>query len=346
MQNLPKIVRLRLGGGQAGPHPDPDLLAAFAENSLLEREREIVVSHLSRCGDCRAIVALAQPVADTIPVLAVERTSWLRWPVLKWGAAVACVAVVGAAVSLYRDQPGKFQAMRRAETATPSEARQQTVAEPVGEKADLAKPAAAAGRTDTAALALSPAAPAQAPARFSNALAKAAATPPESRDKISGVNEVEKKEMVVAGKAKDAPAQMSGATAANAGLMDRKSAASDVSLASALTPRWTLNADGTLQRSLDGGKTWSKIPVSANVAFRVVSALGSDVWVGGAAGTLFHSVDAGENWSQVKLSDGKRTLADDITAIQFTDSSHGKITSANDEVWSTDDGGSTWQQLW
>lgn len=345
MQQLPKIVQQRLTSGQAGPHPDPDLLTAFAENSLLEHERGIVLSHLSRCGDCRTIVALVQPVADTPSIIAVERTSWLRWPVLKWSAAVACVAVVGAAISLYREQPQKYQAPMQMERATPSEPRPETPAEPLAEKPDMRKPGATADRTETAAQSLSPAAPAQPLAKSTNAPARSAQT--ESVDKISGANQVEKKEMVVAGKAKAAPAsEMSGAAAANVATMDRKSAASDMSLASVLAPRWTLGADGTLQRSLDGGKSWSKIPVSSNVTFRVVSALGSDVWVGGVAGTLFHSVDAGEHWSQVKPSDGKRTLADDITAIQFTDSVHGRIITASEEVWATDDAGSTWQQLW
>jgi hypothetical protein len=231
------------------------------------------------------------------------------------------------------------------ESATVPVTRQEVPAE-LAAKPDVSKQATAADRTDAAALPAGPAVPAQI-ARFSDAPSKPASAPPRSLDKISGLNQVEKKEMVVAGKAKQASAaEMSGAAAANVGLMDRKSAASDMSLGSAMTPRWTLNSDGTLQRSLDGGRSWSKIPVSSNNAFRVVAALGADVWVGGVAGTLFHSIDAGEHWSQVKLGDGNRTVADDITAIQFTDSIHGKITTANEEVWATDDGGSTWQQLW
>lgn len=346
MQELPKIVQQRLGSGQSGPHPDADLLTAFAENSLLKRERAAVLSHLSRCGDCRAIVALAQPVTDSLPVISVAPTSRLRWPVLKWAGAVACVAVVGAAIGLYRDQHRKYQAPVQTYSAAPSEGRQETPAEPASEKPVARKPAASPDRNDAAQPA-SPAAPAQRTMKDSNSPARQASAPPESLDQIREADQLEKKESIVAGKAKAAPAEeMSGAAAGNVGLMDRKSAASDMSLASALTPRWTLGADGALQRSLDGGKSWSKIPVSSDTTFRVVSALGSDVWVGGVAGALFHSVDAGEHWSQVKPNDGKRTLADDITAIQFTDPVHGRITTANDDVWATSDGGSTWQQLW
>ena len=50
MQNVPKIVRDRLqrpGSVVAEPHPDADLLTAFAERSLATGEREHVLQRLS-----------------------------------------------------------------------------------------------------------------------------------------------------------------------------------------------------------------------------------------------------------------------------------------------------------
>ncbi len=62
MQNVPKIVRERLRAvTPAVNHPDADALTAFAEHSLPELERDVVLEHLARCGDCRDIVALALP---------------------------------------------------------------------------------------------------------------------------------------------------------------------------------------------------------------------------------------------------------------------------------------------
>ena len=68
--DVSKIIRSRLGqqaARQSDGHPDPNLLAAFAESSLLERERADVLAHLANCTDCRAYLALAfsTPEAET-----------------------------------------------------------------------------------------------------------------------------------------------------------------------------------------------------------------------------------------------------------------------------------------
>lgn len=98
MQELPKIVRARLKAATVSvAHPDADLLTAFAERSLPETERDSVLEHLARCGDCRDIVALALPAAE--PVQTVIRPSpagWLTWPALRWGFVIAGVAAVAS----------------------------------------------------------------------------------------------------------------------------------------------------------------------------------------------------------------------------------------------------------
>ncbi len=102
MTDVPKIVRQRLQvTAKAGVHPEPDLLAAFAEKSLGGRERLQVLEHLAQCADCREVVSLSMPELEPASaVSAGPRAPWLRWPVLRWGALAACVVVVGAAVTL------------------------------------------------------------------------------------------------------------------------------------------------------------------------------------------------------------------------------------------------------
>jgi photosystem II stability/assembly factor-like uncharacterized protein len=111
-----------------------------------------------------------------------------------------------------------------------------------------------------------------------------------------------------------------------------------------LVSRWTISADGQLQHSIDAGQTWQPVTVAEKASFRALSANGPDIWVGGAAGLLYHSRDSGFTWTQVKPTSGEADLSADIAAIEFTDILHGKITTANGEVWITEDAGQTWRK--
>ena len=104
MEALPNVVRNRLQAA-AGDHPDPDLLTAFAEQALPEDERSRVLLHLSRCTECRDVLALALPPVTSSPAAldTARGLSWFRWPVLRWGAALACVVIVGSAVLMRRE---------------------------------------------------------------------------------------------------------------------------------------------------------------------------------------------------------------------------------------------------
>jgi hypothetical protein len=105
MEALPKIVRQRLQvTAKPGVHPRADLLTAFAEKALTERERSRVIEHLSRCEDCREVVFLTAPQDVPAPVAGKpSREGWLGWSTLRWGTALACVVVVGTAVTLFRE---------------------------------------------------------------------------------------------------------------------------------------------------------------------------------------------------------------------------------------------------
>lgn len=98
MQNVPKIVKERLESAAiAVDHPDANVLSAFSERTLADRERSQVLEHLAHCGECREVVALAFP--PEVPGLAVvrpSRGSWLSWPRLRWGLVAAGVIVVGS----------------------------------------------------------------------------------------------------------------------------------------------------------------------------------------------------------------------------------------------------------
>jgi hypothetical protein len=84
----------------AGSHPDSDVLTAFAEGRLLQREREEVFAHLASCADCRELLSVAseaqeKPVTELKPYLAPRPVpaplrTWLPWVGLAAGILVVC----------------------------------------------------------------------------------------------------------------------------------------------------------------------------------------------------------------------------------------------------------------
>ncbi|MGA7928188.1 MAG: YCF48-related protein [Candidatus Sulfotelmatobacter sp.] len=111
MQNVPKIVRARFERptpATAEPHPDADLLTAFAEHSLAAPERDHVLEHLARCADCREVVVLALPATEAVALASSgssARIGWLSLPVLRWGVvAVATLAVTSLGLLEYRQR--------------------------------------------------------------------------------------------------------------------------------------------------------------------------------------------------------------------------------------------------
>ena len=122
MEQLPKIVQQRLRGpAKPGVHPDPDLLTAFAEKSLNDRERARVLQHLVECADCREVLSLAMPEIEPALAPGPERSNWLSWPVLRWGALAACVVVVGAAVTLHYEHQEAMRSVAEKVPAAPAD---------------------------------------------------------------------------------------------------------------------------------------------------------------------------------------------------------------------------------
>jgi hypothetical protein len=398
MDQLSKLIRrrLRATAKEGGSHPDPNLLAAFADKALAKTERVQVLKHLARCVDCREIVSLATPEFETTgAVTAAPSSGWLRGPILRWGTLAASVAVVTVAVTLPRLSRHLWllTPAPSAQTDSKGNAPESRRDEPADKLAASASPSYRAPEADSVAkqpkrsefsnrmnaervpkasrssqtaegysarpmpLATVPAAPAL--------LAKSADEDQAELKKEQGSNiQVATSNQVVSlakaapaelettpGKAKDAPLQAqaglvrNGAQALAGRTMADASSSKNDELGSRAkaVPRWTLSSDGTLQRSFDAGKTWATIPVAGNSIFRALAAVGANIWVGGSRGSLYRSIDAGEHWLKVQPSTGGKMLTADIIGVEFTDANHGKLTTADEQIWITADAGQTWQ---
>ncbi len=117
----------------------------------------------------------------------------------------------------------------------------------------------------------------------------------------------------------------------------------------ALAPNvtWTI-AGGVLQRSADSGQSWQNA-VRADHPLLCYASHDDDVWAGGQAGTLFHSADGGATWVQVQPSIKGQALTSDITHIHVRSRdvrspAEIEISTSNNELWSSADGGRTWEK--
>jgi hypothetical protein len=350
MVQIPKIVNQRLHATErAVVHPDPNLLSAFVERSLGKREQVQVLEHLSQCTGCREIVSLAVSPLDVAGAVSVvsPRTEWLSWRVLRWGVVAACVIVVGAVTLRHKQDVPQIattiaekepvaEAQLRASNTSP----EQSVQSSSKHVSPAPLTSSTSGTSETIFAKTAKSAPGD--------HAPASPSPVEMADARIGSSLAE----VVPGRAKDAPRESQGVQAEKATSsvslkkrgMATAGAASEALILSNLEPRWTLNSDGSIQRSLDSGRTWQTIPVSGKTIFRALAANGLDIWVGGSAAALFHSSDAGQHWTQVRPTANGEALADDIIGVEFTDTLRGKLTTASEETWLTMDAGETWQK--
>jgi photosystem II stability/assembly factor-like uncharacterized protein len=107
---------------------------------------------------------------------------------------------------------------------------------------------------------------------------------------------------------------------------------------------WSIGvSNGVLERSDDGGKTWTAIPVGGQTNFLAVSVSGPDIWAGNESGALFHSTDDGSDWKEVRIADGSERLRDSITGIE-TQGSQVKVRTKSGN-WVSADGGVTWRKM-
>ena len=384
MADVPQIVRDRLRRPAAGgQHPDANLLSAFAEQALTGPEREQMIEHLSRCAECREVVALSAPevkeerlaAAVAAPSPGSAKRSWWRSPVVHWSAltaaALVVVIAVGERMRLREGQSASAPAVASYEAAPQSSAAAPTAAPAPSEPTESAKltkapkmprRASAVGASKSINAFSAPGKAATLGGAPPAAFAQNAppAPPPASRmrmkpsansrgDMLSAFESRSEQGQAPAASVPSASETVSAAGASPATAPPQTAIVSErseqpLAKRASLTPRWSISDSGAVQRSFDGGRSWKEVAVTDGITFRAVAVVLSDVWAGGTGGELFHSADAGEHWSRVRVEANGRVLSGDIIRIDFSDAQNGVMTTSTGETWTTSNAGADWQR--
>jgi hypothetical protein len=345
-QEKPNSLQRALGAENAGPHPDANVLTAFAEDALLPREREGVLSHVARCAECREILDLSESaigpkVVVASPAARGKGTGWrIAVPLL---AAAALIAVVSSLVMRYVvSNPrqsitvAKNAEVKAIQPAPPVPAPQPPdsgASTPKEQRRDVRKPAP----MEIAPAVVAPPAP-EAPAVAANATQAQPEPAPEA-----GRSDMETARVPMAKPASppsrlalQAPAQASAF--ANSVTTHALASASAASIA---RPHWRINEQGQPERAFGGG-AWQPVPPSGSAKVHTLAVFGGEVWAGGEKSQVFRSIDNGISWRIVALPE-KDGADHTIAHIRINSAQEITIEASDGTSWATTDGGASWK---
>ena len=338
---------------QAGPHPDADLLAALAEGSLLEREREEMFAHLANCAECREVLNVASgaadnPIVESKPFLTVRPTHapirrWIPWASI--AAGIVLVSTVGLEYRQRMESTELAAAGNTAETSTTNQPLPPVSAEPrSGVSTTAAKPMAEKLKSVESAREAAPIAsfrvvPAEEHKQSDATDTSAQMQTPDARaTQQDGVAADQAQVRIQAQIQPQAQVQPARAFAAQ----EPGHMLSKTSPASATPrPRWRIDSSGAAERSIGAGG-WQRILPYETAKMRVVGVLNADVWLGGENTRLYHSSDSGNTWDAITLpAKGGHDHA--IAHISFKTRQMVTVEAEDGTSWSTTDGGASWK---
>jgi hypothetical protein len=361
----------------ASPCLGADTLAAWAEQTLSARERTAVESHAAECARCQAMLAAmvrTTPAPVAAPWWRVHMMAWMV-PVSAAAAALIVWTLLPARTALESRQAATQVAEQVGTPAPPPAPAPPPPAREFADK-DSVKPQARdeslreAPRKEAAA---DQGRPRQMDFRRADAnhkadkqavssLAKTEAAPEELKAPAAAATpappaserDARAKAMTDAMATAQVPASPAAAPvptpqAAAAGatntaevranrLMARAAAAPMVQIVSPNpSNRWRLMPGGTVQRSTDGGSTWSTQPTGADVTLTAGASPAPLVcWVIGPRGRVLLSRD-GATWKTVSIAEPI-----DLVSIRTTDDKSATVTAVDGRTFATVDGGVTW----
>jgi hypothetical protein len=370
---LQELARSQRAPADSEAHPDADLLAAFAEETLLPGERSRVLAHLAVCGQCREVLSVATAArpdgADEASVQPIPRPVRAPlWGWLPWVTTAAGIAAIGS-ILLFHPQkrlPPATTSTSSAKTApdrttpgeraeVPSEATQQAlVSATLQAKTRHEKPAPVSAEPPRATRVhpMPDVANSQSSEQserelaLNNAGAERSSALAAASQPIAGAT---------AAKAASPSASLQVAPTQNAMLPETMNAEPGTALGGPVgagsvarafsgisaRPQWRINKAGQVERSFGNG-VWQSVLDAGTSKLHVVSFLGGSVWVGGDELLLYRSIDNGVTWSAVQLPP-KGRAANAIMRVRFETPLDGKIDATDGSSWFTTDGGITWK---
>ena len=349
-------------GPQAGPHPDSDLLTAFAEGGLLKGERRQVMAHLASCTYCREVLsaaagAMSDSEAGLQPTLLrrAEGRPFGVW--LPWAAVAAGAMIIISTVLLVR-QSAVFQQPPTVAKVEPPPLAEREPSAPEAERLAPPSPSKTKSAPSYAAKTVAPAnAVTSQQAEFSQGLGAmdALREAPVKSEASAQQDQLVKREeasqtesSTVAGAAADkvmanaAPRGVIAPAAAGQSFSNSKALGgySRATMQAEAHPLWRIDDKGQAQRSFGEG-TWQPVLPNESSRMFVVSVIRGEVWVGGENSRLYRSRDNGATWSAVALPE-KNGQAHTITRIRFESPKQGAVEADDGTRWTTADGGITW----
>jgi Putative zinc-finger len=349
-------------------HPSADVLSAFIEQALADREKQSVAAHLASCAQCRDVVFLASSAAEETGgeqqlVAAAHATSRWTWRRnLIWAAPLAAVLLLAGGYFAWHGTgkiaTGPELASKRAAEAPvrqPELSQKLAVEQPspgVAAPLSVAKPRVTAPPAKTP-----PAREAQPVSADVVATNGAPAAPAENKEQGSTVEMAKaapQAPAITIGGAMGgmAPAPKANGFAPSAGESEapRQFGTADslsvsvnravAGVARTAHPGWRITPQGHLEHLTSEG--WTKAFPEQRRVFRVVAVIAGQVWAGGDGGALFHSSDGGQHWNKASLATGEGAETAAIVSIRFEDPQHGVIATDSGSSYGTTDGGVTW----
>ena len=279
---------------------DAETLAAWADNALSSKAVAVVELHASNCPRCAAVLAAMERSAPPVPAV----HAWTLARVFRW---VAPLAAAAAAVAVWIAVPG-----RPVDSVQPE--RQLVVAPPESSSTVRDAASEAQGRS-TSARRESPTAPAESRMRDelqrrdrseADRFGAAAGAANSAMPTVAAPESAPTAAPVPAEPAADASAPPGvSETAELRGLQRSAAFTAKAMVVESVAPanpliRWRVVGDASIERSLDGGKTWRRTspPASSIVSVRAVD--GDRAVARTADNADLYTTDGGRSWTRVQ----------------------------------------------